>query len=146
MRCFSLHDLSLRKEGFCVIMIKSGKEKKNKESTNKESTNMVKEKRGAHMLTSKQRSYLRGLANTLVTVINIGKAGVTPEVTQSADEALAARELIKLNVLDNTMIGAKEAAGMIAERTHSDIVQVIGSKFVLYRPAKKPVIKLPEAK
>jgi RNA-binding protein len=98
------------------------------------------------MLTSKQRAYLRSLASKLTPVVQIGKGGASPEVVISVDEALAARELIKANVLDNCFDDIKEIAGVIAERTHSEVVQVIGRKIVFYRPAKKPVIELPKSK
>lgn len=89
------------------------------------------------MLTSKQRAYLRSMANGLDTIFQIGKSGITPEIRDAVDKALEARELIKMNVLDNTMIGAKEAAGILADRTGADVVQVIGNRFVLFRVSKK---------
>ena len=89
------------------------------------------------MLTSKQRAYLRGMANGLDSIFQVGKSGVTPELRDAVDKALEARELIKMNVLDNTMIGAKEAAGILADRTGADIVQVIGNRFILFRQSKK---------
>ena len=98
------------------------------------------------MLTSKQRAYLRSMANGLETIFHIGKSGVTPELTDAVDNALEARELVKINILDNCLMGTREAAQIIAERTHADVVQVIGTKFVLYRQAKKPSIELPKAK
>lgn len=98
------------------------------------------------MLTSKQRAYLRSLATKLVPVVQIGKGGASPEVVTSVDEALAARELIKTNVLDNCLEDIRDISQVIAERTHSDVVQVIGRKIVFYRPAKKPVIELPKGK
>lgn len=98
------------------------------------------------MLTSKQRAFLRGMANGLDAIFQVGKNGVTPELRDTVHNALEARELVKINVLDNNMLGAAEAAELLASRTGADIVQVIGSKFVLYRPAKKPVIELPQAK
>lgn len=99
------------------------------------------------MLTSKQRAYLRGLSNTMETIFHVGKGGVTPELTATVNDALEAREIIKANVLDNNMLGAREAAQMLAERTRSEVVQVIGNKFVLYRVSKKkPVIELPKEK
>ncbi len=98
------------------------------------------------MLTSKQRAFLRGMANTLDPIFHVGKAGVTPELTQAVDDALEAREIIKANILDNCLMDTRDAAQIIAERTHADVVQVIGNRFVLYRPAKKPVIELPKAK
>ncbi|HIT73101.1 RNA-binding protein [Tyzzerella sp. An114] len=97
------------------------------------------------MLTSKQRAYLRGLANPIDTIFHVGKAGVTPELTEAIDNALEARELVKANVLDNNLLGAREVAETIAGRTHSDVVQVIGNRFVLFRQSKtKPVIELPK--
>ena len=97
------------------------------------------------MLTSKQRAYLKSLANGLDTIFQIGKSGITPEIRDAVDKALEARELIKMNVLDNTMIGAKEAAGILADRTGADVVQIIGNRFVLFRVSKKkPVIELPK--
>lgn len=98
------------------------------------------------MLTSKQRAYLRSLASKLTPVVQIGKGGASPEVVASVDEALAARELIKANVLDNCFEDIREMSSVISERTHSDVVQVIGRKIVFYRAAKKPVIELPKGK
>ncbi len=98
------------------------------------------------MLTSKQRAYLRSLASKLTPVVQIGKGGSSPEVVASVDEALAARELIKAAVLDNCMEDVRDISNIIAERTHSEVVQVIGRKIVFYRPAKKPVIELPKGK
>lgn len=99
------------------------------------------------MLTSKQRSYLRSMGNSLDTIFQVGKSGVTPELRDTVHNALEARELIKINVLDNTMLSAKEAAEMLAGRTNSDVVQVIGNKFILFRQSKtKPVIELPKVK
>ncbi len=98
------------------------------------------------MLTSKQRAFLRGMANGLDAIFQVGKNGVTPELRDTVHNALEARELVKINVLDNNMLGTAEAAELLASRTGAEIVQVIGSKFVLYRPAKKPVIELPKAK
>ena len=78
------------------------------------------------------------------TLFQVGKAGVTPELVQAMDDALAARELIKARVLDNCLLSAREAAEMLSGRTRSEAVQVIGSRLVLYRKAKKPVIELPK--
>ncbi len=88
-------------------------------------------------MTSKQRSYLKGLAMTTDPIFQIGKASVTPEFTEAVAEALAARELIKISVLKNCDDDAKIIAQTIAERTHSEVVQVIGRKIVLYKPAKE---------
>lgn len=98
------------------------------------------------MLTSKQRAFLRSMANGLEPIFHVGKAGVTPELTKAVDDALEAREIIKANILDNCLMDTRDAAQILAERTHADVVQVIGSRFVLYRTAKKPVIELPKAK
>lgn len=87
-------------------------------------------------MTSKQRAYLRGLANTMEPVLHVGKASITPEVTVSVDEALEARELIKISVLKNCMDEPKEIAATIAERTHSEVIQVVGKKITLYRESK----------
>lgn len=85
------------------------------------------------MISSKQRARLRGMANGLDALFQIGKGGVTDAVIRQTDEALTARELIKLSVLETAPQGAKEAAQLVADATSADIVQVIGSKFVLYR-------------
>ena len=87
-------------------------------------------------MTSKQRAYLKGLAMTEDAVLQIGKSSVTPEVTAAVDEALEARELVKLSVLKNCMDDGRSMADVLAERTHSEVVQVIGLKIVLYKPAK----------
>lgn len=99
------------------------------------------------MLTSKQRAYLRSMANGIDAIFQVGKNGVTPELRDTVYNALEARELIKVSVLDNNMLGAAEAAEMLASRTGAEVVQVIGNKFVLFRQSKtKPVIELPKAK
>ncbi|MBS6645340.1 MAG: ribosome assembly RNA-binding protein YhbY [Clostridiaceae bacterium] len=87
-------------------------------------------------MTSKQRAYLKGLAMTMDPIFQIGKSSVTPEITAAIDEALEARELIKLTVLKNCMDDGRSIAEVLAERTHSEVVQVIGKKIVLYREAK----------
>lgn len=94
-------------------------------------------------MTSKQRAYLKSLASTMEPIYQIGKSGVAPELTKGIDEALEARELIKINVLKNCMDDPKAMAVVLAERTKSQVVQVIGKKIVLYRQSSKnPVIKL----
>ncbi|MCC8103068.1 MAG: ribosome assembly RNA-binding protein YhbY [Clostridiales bacterium] len=97
-------------------------------------------------MTSKQRAYLKSLAMTMEPVFQIGKASLTPEVTAAVGEALAARELIKVGVLQNCMDDPHELAQVLADRTHSQVVQVIGKKIVLYRPGKdeKRKIELPK--
>ena len=96
-------------------------------------------------MTSKQRAYLKGLAMTMEPIFQIGKSSLTPENTQAISEALAARELIKISVLNNCMDDSRELAQMVAERTHAQVVQVIGKKIVLYREGKdeKKKIVLP---
>lgn len=98
-------------------------------------------------MTSKQRAYLKGLAMNLDPVYQVGKSSITPELTKGLDEVLEARELVKINVLKNCLDDPKEIAATIAERTHSEVVQVIGKKIVLYRPSKdKKKIELPVVK
>jgi RNA-binding protein len=88
-------------------------------------------------MTSKQRAYLKGLASTLEPIFQVGKASVTPKVTAAIEEAMEVRELIKISILNNCADDPKEIAQMIAERTRSSVVQVIGKKIVLYKPAKE---------
>ena len=88
-------------------------------------------------MTSNQRAYLKSLAMTMDPIFQIGKSSLTPENTKAIDEALEARELIKLKVLENSMYNAREASIKLAEATGADCVQVIGSKFVLYLQKKK---------
>ena len=97
-------------------------------------------------MTSKQRSYLKGLAMTMDSIFQIGKSSVTPELTAAVAEALEARELIKITVLKNCLDDGRSIAEVLAERTHAEVVQVIGKKIVLYKPAKdekKRRIELP---
>lgn len=95
-------------------------------------------------MTSKQRAYLKGLAMNIDPIINIGKSSLTPEVTEAVNEALNKRELVKIGVLKNCIDDPREIASAIAERTKSEVVQVIGKKIVLYkRPKKDPKIILP---
>ena len=93
-------------------------------------------------MTSKQRAYLKGLAMNLTPILQMGKGGVTPENTASVEEALEARELIKISVLQNCQEDPKEIAETLAERTHASVVQIIGKKIVLYRPGKKEMKKI----
>ena len=88
-------------------------------------------------MTSKQRAYLKGLAMTMDPILQLGKGGLTPENTAAVEEALAARELIKISVLQNCLEDPREMAQVLAERTRSQVVQVIGKKIVLYREGKK---------
>lgn len=96
-------------------------------------------------MTSKQRAYLKSLAMTMEPIFQIGKSSLTPENTKAIQEALDAREPIKVSVLQNCMDDPREIAQMVAERTRSQVVQVIGKKIVLYKEGKdeKKKIVLP---
>lgn len=99
------------------------------------------------MLTSKQRAALRSMANTLDTIVIIGKDGVTDTVALQVSDALKARELIKGKVLETSLLSAREVSDALCERCRCEAVQCIGSKFVLYkRNEKEPKIELPSAK
>ena len=87
-------------------------------------------------MTTKQRAYLKSLAMTMDPIFQIGKNSMTPELTNAIAEALEARELIKVSVLKNCADDPKELAQMLAERTRSQVVQVIGKKIVLYKEGK----------
>ena len=89
------------------------------------------------MLTSKQRAALRGLANSLQSVTQVGKSGVTDEVCESIEVALDSKELIKLTVLETAPLTARETADEVSERLGADVVSVIGRKFVLFRVSTK---------
>ena len=93
-------------------------------------------------MTSKQRAYLKSLAMKTEPILQLGKGGVTPENTASVEEALAARELIKISILQNCMEDPRQMAETLAERTHSQVVQVIGRKIVLYREEKNEKKKI----
>ena len=100
-------------------------------------------------MTGKQRAYLKSLASTSETILQVGKEGLTPECTASIAEALAARELVKIGILQNYDGDLEDLARTAAERTRSQLVQVIGRKFVLYkegRDEKKKIILLPAGK
>ena len=88
-------------------------------------------------INSKQRAYLKSAAMTMDAIFQVGKAGVTPELTNAVDEALEARELIKINMLKSCLDDPKTAAVVLSERTRSQVVQVIGRKIVLFRQAKE---------
>lgn len=95
------------------------------------------------MLTSKQRAKLRGIASTYETIFQVGKNGIGEQMVQQVKDALKKRELVKIHVLENAEYDAKEAAYILAEKTKSEIVQVIGSRLVLYkRNPQDPVIDL----
>ncbi len=99
------------------------------------------------MINSKQRAYLRSMANTIDTILMVGKGGITQQVLKQADDALTAREIIKGKVLETSETNSRSTADILSEQLNADVVQVIGSKFVLYRPnPDEPVIVLPKAK
>ena len=98
------------------------------------------------MLTSKQRAYLRSLAAREDTILQIGKDGITENTAAAMSDALRARELVKGRVLENSLLSAREACEVLSERCRAEQVQVIGSKFVLYkRNETNPRIDLPKA-
>ena len=89
------------------------------------------------MLNSRQRAQLRGIANTYETIFQVGKSGIGDQLIKQVDEALEARELIKLRVLETSPLTAREAADKIADGVGADVVQVIGYRFILYRESKE---------
>jgi RNA-binding protein len=96
------------------------------------------------MLKGNQRSYLRALANTITPIFQVGKGGIGDNMIKQFDDALEARELVKATVLKNALAETREICEEIAKETNSEIVQVIGSKFVLYRESRNnKVIELP---
>ena len=95
-------------------------------------------------MNNKQRAYLSGLASKMTPILQIGKSSLTPEIITAVDEALEARELIKISVLKNWFDGPRAMADTMPKSTHSQVVRVIGRKIVLYRAAKKPKIELPK--
>lgn len=99
------------------------------------------------MLTSKQRAFLRSMANGIDTILMVGKGGMSEQIEKQAADALKARELIKGKVLETCELSPREAAEQIAQAVKADVVQVIGTKFVLYkRNEKEPKIELPKNK
>lgn len=88
------------------------------------------------MLNSRQRAQLRGLANSMETILQVGKSGVTENTVKQVSDALEARELIKLRTLETCPTSPRETAEEIAEKTGADVVQVIGTRFVLYKESK----------
>lgn len=96
-------------------------------------------------MNSRQRAYLGSMAANMDAIFQIGKASLTPEIVEALDQALEKRELIKVSVLKNCADDPREIAEMIAARTHSQVIKVIGKKMIFYRqPKKNPKIKLPE--
>ena len=95
-------------------------------------------------MNSRQRAYLKSLAMVMDPILQIGKSSLTPEITEAVNEALEARELVKIHVLKNCMDDARSIGEALAGRTHSQVVQVIGKKIVLYRESRtKKKIMLP---
>ena len=98
------------------------------------------------MITSKQRAYLRGLANDIPTIMQVGKGGLSENQLKTFSDALEARELIKLNVLDNSGASPREVLDALAEALGAEAVAATGKKIVLYRASEKnPTIELPKA-
>ena len=98
------------------------------------------------MITSKQRAYLRSLAHELPAIMQIGKGGLNENMLKTFSDALEARELIKLHVLENSGASPKEVLTALAEALDAEAVAVTGKKIVLYRASeKKPTIELPRA-
>jgi len=96
------------------------------------------------MLTGKQRSYLRALANEIQPIFQVGKGGVNENMVKQFNDALEARELVKATVLKNVLAGTRDVCEEVAGATGAEIVQVIGSKFVLYKESREnKVIELP---
>lgn len=89
------------------------------------------------MINSKQRAQLRSMSQHIDTIFQIGKSGITDEICKQISNALEARELIKLRVLDNSGYTAKEAATQISEQVSCDVISCVGTRFVLYRESKK---------
>ena len=97
------------------------------------------------MVTGKQRAYLRSLSQTMDTIFQIGKGGITEEMCLQIANCLEARELIKLRVLDNSGYTAREAAEVIAAQVGAEVISVVGSRFVLYKESvKKKKIEIPK--
>ena len=97
------------------------------------------------LLTSKQRAFLRSMANSIEPILHVGKGDISPAMLKQADDALTAREIIKGKVLENSPLTSRQAAEKIASNVNAEVVQVIGRTFVLYRENKKePKITLPK--
>lgn len=98
------------------------------------------------MITTKQRSFLRGMANRMDPIFQVGKNGVEENFIKQVETALEKRELIKIKVLENSGLTAREVSDIICEEVGCEGIQAIGSKLVLYKQSsKKPVIELPVA-
>ncbi|MBE6787623.1 MAG: ribosome assembly RNA-binding protein YhbY [Ruminococcaceae bacterium] len=94
------------------------------------------------MLNSRQRAQLRGMANDFETILQVGKMGISENTVKQVDDALEARELIKMSVLETCPLTSRETADELAQKVKADVVQVIGRKFILYRQSKEKLIKL----
>jgi len=105
---------------------------------------VVKEK--SNMLTGKERAALRARANGMPAIFHLGKAAITPEFTEGIREALEARELIKIDTLQNCDMEPKEAARILSERTGSEVVQIVGRKIILYKKSKTNKAKREESR
>lgn len=88
-------------------------------------------------MTSKQRAYIRGLANTIDAIFQVGKNGVSDNLIKQISDALEARELIKINVLENSDFDVKELGVLLADKTNSDLIQTLGNKITLFRQREK---------
>ncbi|KAB3535939.1 YhbY family RNA-binding protein [Alkaliphilus pronyensis] len=98
------------------------------------------------MLNGKQRSYLKGIASNEKPITQIGKLGVTERFLEQLDLALEAREIVKVTILDNSLLHPKETANEVAEKLNAEFVQAIGNKFVIYRRSiNNPRIQLPKS-
>lgn len=95
-------------------------------------------------MTSKQRAYLRGLVNSIDPIFQIGKSGLSENLLKQLDDALEARELIKINVLENSGEDVKSLGNTIADSINAVCVQTVGNKITLYRARKKNPIILPD--
>ncbi|HHT05098.1 MAG TPA: ribosome assembly RNA-binding protein YhbY [Hydrogenispora sp.] len=96
------------------------------------------------MLKGKQKAYLRGLLNNEPSIFQVGKEGLSENLLQQLDDALEARELIKITILNNQKEAPEVLAKTIASRTGAEVVQVIGHKIGLYRRARKPRLNVPD--
>ncbi len=88
------------------------------------------------MLNSRQRAQLRGMANDFETILQVGKIGISENTIKQVDDALEARELIKISVLETSPLSSRQAADELSKKVKADVVQVIGRKFILYRESK----------
>lgn len=96
------------------------------------------------MLRGRQRSYLKSLCNALSPALIVGKNGITENVYKQIEDLLEARELVKIKLLDNSGLYAKDTAREVCEKLNAEFVQSIGSKFVIYRESKEPIINIPK--